>query len=207
MKNFFCVTVFVLGILNGYSAFADSTSDNPNYQQAKQDYRAYLAQLKALKAQYSQITSEVQKIVAEEGVPTWDDTTGQIKMTHSLDTNQTTLATPTVFGDADVKETDTDMTVKMDLPGVSKDQIKIKIEDNQVLKVSGSRELDKEEQKTTADSQYSRIERQHGAFERAIKLPAPAKDSGIQAKYDNGVLTVTIPKAQEAKKEVAVSVQ
>jgi len=99
------------------------------------------------------------------------------------------------------------MIVKMDLPGVSKDQIKVKLEDNRILKVSGSREVDKEEQKTTPSATYYKAERQHGAFERSIKLPVPANESGIQARYENGVLVVTIHKAQEAKKEVAVTIQ
>jgi HSP20 family protein len=208
MKKIVYLMIFVLMLFNGgiLSAVADSTANDPAYNQAKQNYRTYLEQLKVLREQYRQITSEVQKIVAEEGVPTWDDKSDQLKMTNPLSSVQATL-TPTVFGDADIKETEKDMIVKMDIPGVSKDQLKIKLEDDQILKVSGSREVDKEEQKTTQDGQYSKIERQHGAFERSIKLPVPAQESGIQARYDNGVLTVTIPKAKEAKKEVAVSIQ
>ena len=200
----FLVSIF----FNSGSSFSatNSNTNDPAYNQAKQDYRAYLEQLKVLREQYRQITSEVQKIVAEEGVPTWDDKTDQLKITNPLPATQGML-TPTVFGDADIKETEKDMIVKMDLPGVSKDQIKIKLEDNQVLKISGSRDSEKEEQKTTQSNQYSRIERQHGAFERSIKLPVSAQDSGIQAQYDNGVLTVTIPKANEAKKEVAIQVR
>ena len=208
MKKIFYLLILSTLFFNNNILFADTNSNtnDPASNQARQDYRAYLEQLKALRNQYRQITSEVQKIVAEEGVPTWDDTTDQIKMTHSLSTDQETLA-PTVFGDADIKETEKDMIVKIDLPGMSKDRIKIKLEDSQILKISGSRELEKEEQKTTQNGQYSKIERQHGAFERSIKLPVLAQESGIQAKYDNGVLTVTIPKAKEAKKEVTVSIQ
>jgi HSP20 family protein len=98
------------------------------------------------------------------------------------------------------------MTVKMDLPGLQKDKINIKIENDQFLKISGSRETEKLEEKNSGNATYSRLERQHGAFERTIKLPVAAKSTGTQAKYENGVLTVTIPKAKEAKKEVSIPV-
>ena len=209
LKIFFLVVLVGLSASSILSAAANQNTNDPAYDQARQDYRAYLEQLKALRNQYHQITDQVKKIAEEEGVPTWDEKTDQIKMTHSLSAEPADLGAnpPTVFGDADIKETDKEMIVKMDLPGLAKDQIKIKLEGDQILKVSGSRESDKEEQKTTQNFQYSRVERQHGAFERSIKLPAAAQDSGTQAKYDNGVLTITIPKAKEAKKEVTVPVQ
>ena len=207
MKKIFYL-LFISLFFYGPPVLADTNSNtnDPAYQQAKQDYRAYLDQLKQLRAQYHQITSQVQKIVAEEGIPTWDQKSDQIVMTHQLPVAENTMPS-TVFGDADIKETDKNMIVKMDLPGLSKDKIKIKLEDNQVLKVSGSRETETEEQKNPQDARYTQVERHQGAFERAIKLPAPAKESGTQAKYENGVLTITIPKAQEVKKEVTVAIQ
>ena len=211
MKKIMFHLLMVSLFFNGDISLADNNSNanDPAYRQAKQDYHAYLEQLKSLREQYRQITSQVQQIIAEEGVPTWDEKTDQIKMVHSLPTDPVTSASlsSSEFGDADIKETDKDMIVKIDLPGVSKDQIKVKLEDNRILKVSGSRESDKEEQKAAPEAKYYRAERQHGVFERSIKLPVLAKESGIQARYENGVLTITIPKAQEAKKEVAVSIQ
>lgn len=211
MKKIMFLSLMVFLFSSGGSLLADNSTNtnDPAYRQAKQDYHAYLEQLKLLREQYRQVTSQVQQIVAEEGIPTWDEKSDQIKMTHSLGVDPAMQASlPTSeFGDADIKETDKDMIVKMDLPGVSKDQIKVKLEDSRVLKVSGSREVDKEEQKTTPDAKYYKAERQRGAFERSIKLPVPASESGIRARYENGVLTITIPKAQEVKKEVAVSIQ
>ena len=197
-KYIFFLIVLQIFFLN-HLLFAATTSDNSNdpaYNQAKQDYRAYLEQLKALREQYRQITSQVKQIVAEEGVPTWDEKNDQLAMSNEP-----------AFGDVDIQETDKELIVKMDLPGVQKDQIKIQIQDNQILKISGSRETETEEQKTSQNTSVYKIERQHGAFERAIKLPAPAQDTGTQAKYENGVLTVTIPKTVTPKKEITVSVQ
>ena len=187
--------IFFLGKLS-FAATTNDNSSDPAYSQAKSDYHAYLEQLKTLRKQYREITSQVKQIVAEEGVPAWDEKNDSLTKTNER-----------AFGDADIQETDKELIVKMDLPGVQKDQIKIQIQDNQILKVSGSRETESEEQKTTQNTSVYKLERQHGAFERAIKLPAPAQDTGTQAKYENGVLTVTIPKTTATKKEVTVSIQ
>ena len=194
----FSVILFPCSVL----AATNSNTNDPAYDQARQDYRAYLEQLKTLQKQYHQITDEVKKIVAEEGVPTWDENSDQM----TLSKNLPAVSEATIFGDADIQETEKTMIVKLDLPGLQKDKINIKVENNQILKISGSRETEKEIEKTTVNSTYSRLERQHGAFERSIKLPAVAQDSGIEAKYENGVLTVTIPKIKETKKEVLVPV-
>ena|GEM_PF-311723 len=203
-KIFFLVTWGGLLASSFLFAATNSNSNDPAYNQAKQDYRAYLEQLKALRNQYHQITDQVKKIIAEEGVPTWDENSDQMTLSKGVPPLSSGV---TVFGDADIKETEKDMVVKMDLPGLQKDKIKINIENNQILKISGNRELEKEEEKSTVDASYYKLERQHGAFERSIKLPVAAQDSGTQARYDNGVLTVTIPKAKESKKNVAVPVQ
>ncbi len=183
-------------------AFAATQSNDQNaaYDEARQDYRAYLQQLKVLNQQYKEITGEMSKIIKEEGVPGWDMGGAGLEPTQDQANGKT-------FAAADIQETDKDIVVKMDLPGVNKDKIKLKIENNKMLHVQGERDEEKQETQTTPDTRYQRTERQHGVFERVIELPALASDSGTEAKYENGVLTVTIPKAKEAKKEVAVSVE
>ena len=193
MKNFLSFVSLALFLTTAALAAAQSNDQNAAYDQARQDYRAYLQQLKVLNQQYKQITGEMSKIIKEEGVPTWD--------MGGVESGSKTFAA------ADIQETDKDMVVKMYLPGVNKDKIKLKIENNKMLRVQGERYEEKQETQVTPDTHYQRTERQHGVFERVIELPALASDSGTDAKYENGVLTVKILKAPTPKKEINVPVK
>ena len=101
----------------------------------------------------------------------------------------------------DLYEDPDKLTVRAELPGLKKDQIKLTLKDD-VLTVSGER-------KQEADAQNSdliRRERVFGAFERAITLPFPVNQSTIAAGFEDGVLTVTLPKAEEAKpRQIAIN--
>ncbi|HXV19285.1 MAG TPA: Hsp20/alpha crystallin family protein, partial [Candidatus Omnitrophota bacterium] len=112
-----------------------------------------------------------------------------------------------VFGDVDIRETDKEMIVKVDLPGVKKEAITVKIEDAKVLRIYGRRDNEKEDIWNKGYVRTYQSERHHGKFQRRIDLPALAKDTGIEAQYENGVLTVRIPKLAETKKEVNISIQ
>ncbi len=93
--------------------------------------------------------------------------------------------------------------VQLDLPGLKKEDVKISFVNGQ-LKISGERvnEHDKKEGK------YHTIERSHGKFFRAFNLPKHINDDEIQAEFKDGQLTVTIPKAEEAKpKELEIKVK
>jgi len=94
----------------------------------------------------------------------------------------------------DVDETDTHFLVSFDLPGVSKNDVKIEVRDNQLL-VSGER---KEEHKEEKKNRVS-IERIHGAFQRAFALPARVDADRVEALYENGVLKIAIPKSEVAR--------
>lgn len=103
----------------------------------------------------------------------------------------------------DVAETPKDFVVTADLPGMDKDKIVITLDNNRILKISGSRELVREERAPNIVKQ----ERAEGMFERIIELPAECKNEGILASYKNGVLEITIPKREETKtKTVTVNV-
>jgi len=79
--------------------------------------------------------------------------------------------------------------------------VKINYEDD-ILTLSGERNDEKEEK----NKNYHRIERRYGKFQRSFHLPNHVKADGIKANYKNGVLTVNIPKSEEAKiKEIAIS--
>jgi len=79
--------------------------------------------------------------------------------------------------------------LEIDLPGVKKENIEISVNDG-ILTISGERKLERKEEKEN----YTRIESFFGRFERSFKLPADADSDNIEAKYENGVLKLFIPK-------------
>ena len=102
----------------------------------------------------------------------------------------------------DVVEEQDNFLVKVDLPGLSKDDVSVTIQDN-FLTIKGERKYDAEKK----DSNYYHRERVYGSFTRTIELPAHVDAGKIQATFRNGVLHVTLPKTEEAKpKEIKVSV-
>src|SRR3990172_4722084 len=102
----------------------------------------------------------------------------------------------------DVVETDDAIKLKAELAGMDPADINIEVQDN-VLTVSGERHF-KEEVK---EDKYYRIERRYGSFSRSIALPQAIDESKIEAKYADGVLEVSVPKAEIAKpKKIAVTV-
>ena len=94
----------------------------------------------------------------------------------------------------DVRETDDHFEVAVDLPGLEPDDVSVTFEDG-VLTISGKREISSER----SDQTYHRIERSYGSFARSLRLPRTADGEKIEASFDKGVLTVTVPKAEIAK--------
>jgi HSP20 family protein len=94
----------------------------------------------------------------------------------------------------DVRETDEAYIVEADVPGMKKDDVHIEVADN-VLTIKGERKDEKEEK----DKNYHRVERLFGSFARSVALPAGIDAGKVSAKFDNGVLTVTLPKPEERK--------
>jgi len=84
--------------------------------------------------------------------------------------------------------------LEVDLPGVEKENIEISVNEG-ILTISGERKLQKKEEKEN----YTRIESFFGRFERSFKLPADADSENIEAKYENGVLKLFIPRRQKAE--------
>ncbi|KAL2621195.1 hypothetical protein R1flu_001400 [Riccia fluitans] len=85
---------------------------------------------------------------------------------------------------------------KADLPGLKKEEVKIHVEDDQFLSISGERNKEQVDEKDS----YRRVERSYGKFHRQFRLPENSKVQEIAAKMENGVLTVTVPKAEVSKK-------
>lgn len=101
----------------------------------------------------------------------------------------------------DIQETEDGYKLQAELPGLTKDDINITLENN-VLRLSGERKFEKDVNKEN----YQRIERTYGTFARAFALPQQVNPEGVQAAFDNGVLTIIVPKAEQAKpRKIAIS--
>ena len=94
----------------------------------------------------------------------------------------------------DIRETDDRFEVTADLPGMSSNDVELTFEDG-TLTVRGRREFARDQD----EGQYHRIERSYGSFARSVRLPRVADSERIEASFDNGVLTVLVPKREEAK--------
>ncbi len=103
--------------------------------------------------------------------------------------------------DVDIKESETDITLKADLPGMKKEDIEVSL-DNDVLSIKGERKFEKEEK----GKDFVRVERSYGSFYRSFTVGIPVKENEVKASYKEGVLEVVIPKA-EVKKAKKVEVK
>ncbi len=101
----------------------------------------------------------------------------------------------------DVSETETEILFTAECPGLEKDEIDISVNDGR-LSISGERQFTEEEK-----TKHHRVERWYGKFHRSFLLPKSADAEKISAHLKNGVLTVTLPKKEEAKpRQIPVSV-
>jgi HSP20 family protein len=94
----------------------------------------------------------------------------------------------------DVWETDKELVLSFDLPGIPEDKIAVELEDN-ILTVSGERERTQEH----SNDRFYRFERRYGSFSRSVTLPTGVNEDSIQADYRDGVLEVRVPKPEEQK--------
>lgn len=118
----------------------------------------------------------------------------QQRLQNSSAPSSTALATSTPATNlwrplCDVKETEKEIVVHAELPGVKKEDIHIELH-NGFLTISGER---KEEKKEEAEK-YHRVERSYGKFARSVAVPEGVTEEQVKAKIDNGVLEVTLPK-------------
>ncbi|HVS63506.1 MAG TPA: Hsp20/alpha crystallin family protein [Thermoanaerobaculia bacterium] len=98
------------------------------------------------------------------------------------------------FPSVDLSQTTDRFLIKVDLPGLKKDDIELTVE-NQTLTVTGERRFDSTEEGET----FNRIERSYGKFSRTFQLPSNVNSGKVKAAFADGVLTITIPKNEEAK--------
>ena len=103
----------------------------------------------------------------------------------------------------DISETKDDFVVKAELPGLEAKDVNVSISGN-VLTIKGEKKAEEEEK----DEHYHRVERYSGSFQRAFQLPSGVKADKVEANFDKGVLKVTLPKVEEAKKkEIEVKIK
>ncbi|MFO7664350.1 MAG: Hsp20/alpha crystallin family protein [Chloroflexota bacterium] len=94
----------------------------------------------------------------------------------------------------DVAENGDFFTVKASLPGMTPEDLNVTLEDN-VLTIQG--ELREDE--TIEEESYHIRERRYGSFSRSLRFPVPVNANNIEAAYENGILTLSVPKAEEVK--------
>jgi HSP20 family protein len=94
----------------------------------------------------------------------------------------------------DVEETDKEYRIKADLPEVTKNDVKVNIEDG-VLTIEGERKQEKEEK----NKKFHRVERLYGKFVRRLNVPSDVAQDQVAAEFANGVLNVRLPKSTAAK--------
>ena len=94
----------------------------------------------------------------------------------------------------DVFDTQDAVVLKAELAGMNPDDIQIEVEDN-VLTIQGERKFEEK----VDEERYYRVERRFGSFQRSLALPQGVKADQIEAAYDEGILTVTVPKAEQEK--------
>lgn len=103
----------------------------------------------------------------------------------------------------DIHETEHELVVKADLPDINPQDLDIRVENN-ILTIRGERKFEKK----VDEKNYLRVERAYGAFSRSFSLANTVNTEAIKADYKNGVLTLSIPKREEAKpKQIKVNVE
>ncbi len=103
----------------------------------------------------------------------------------------------------DVSETKNELVVKAEVPGMDPKDIDISLSDG-MLTIKGEKKQEKEEK----EADYHLVERSYGAFTRSVQLPKEVQSEKINASYKNGILKITLPKSEEAKKkEIKIKVE
>jgi len=104
------------------------------------------------------------------------------------------LSTRTWAPAVDIYENGDNLVLKAELPGINPDDVEIRVEDN-TLYLKGERKFEKE----VKEQNYHRVERSYGTFTRSFSLPNSVDADKVGASYQDGVLTLTMPKKEEAK--------
>lgn len=118
-------------------------------------------------------------------------------------TNRNYSNTNTTLPSVNIKESPEEFQVEVAAPGFSRDEFKIEVNNN-VLTVSSEKKVENE---TKENENFTRREFSYQSFCRSFTLPSIVNNEAIAAKYDNGILTVSIPKREEAKPKPARQIE
>jgi len=103
----------------------------------------------------------------------------------------------------DIYETEHELVVKADIPEIKPEELDVRVENN-ILTIRGERKFEEK----VSENNYLRVERSYGSFSRSFSLANTVNAEAIKADYKNGVLTLSIPKREEAKpKQIKVNVE
>jgi HSP20 family protein len=109
-------------------------------------------------------------------------------------TGETELSTRSWAPPVDIYETEDAIVLKAELPGVDPKDVEVRVEDN-TLYLKGERKFEKE----VKEQNYHRVERSYGSFARSFSLPNSISTDKVKAEFKDGLLTLTMPKREEAK--------
>ena len=123
----------------------------------------------------------------------FEDMSSPFKLTRSEDN---ILLTPRI----DVSETDKELRVTAELPGVEQKDLSVTLTGD-VLTIAGEKHSSSEEKSGDKEPVYHRVERSYGSFQRAMTVPYEIDPAKVEAKFKDGVLTVTLPKPAEVQRK------
>jgi HSP20 family protein len=102
----------------------------------------------------------------------------------------------------DISETDTELKIRAELAGVSEKDIEVVLNDD-ILTIRAEREFEREEDK----EDYHLVEMSYGTFQRSLQLPYRVDPNQVQARFENGILNITVPKAKAQQRSNRIEVQ
>ena len=117
-----------------------------------------------------------------------------LKEAFSPMSGETEVSTRSWAPPVDIYETEDAIVLKAELPGIDPKDVEVRVEDN-TLYLKGERKYEKE----VNEQNYHRIERSYGSFARSFSLPNSISAEKVKAEYKDGLLTLTMPKREEAK--------
>ena len=202
MKNQNFVQIMSVGILMGGllvispQVWADDTT------QLKEQVKALQERVNQLESDlgYKQQAQPVAVAPVNGYIGQWDDPFAQMAMMRQqMERNmRQAFANTGAFNPRmDMQKTDKQYIITMDIPGMDKDKINVENKEGMLI-ISGERRIEKEDNKS---NQYYRQERSFGTFMQAIPLPEDARKDRIDAKYENGVLTVTVARLKKEEQK------
>ncbi len=181
MKKYFAMILCAVVLMSGSRAFANTATTAAADDESK-DMAELKTKLIKMKREMTSFMKELISTCSEDTVSPLEGFSQDIRV--------------------DVTENDKEFIVKADMPGMSKDRIDVVLENERMLRISGTREtMVKEEAPGVV-----RQERSLGRVERVLELPGEGMAKGITANYKDGVLEITIPK-KELGKEAKIKVK